>query len=196
MSKTCKHNPEYVDYHAPHYDFLEYEVHPQEKIVPTYYKAPCVHGEESYGYVPETYDYEHKEYPVGHGGEYYDYEAKPMKVRPRYPTEPVKTYNRQVVKETHLQPSKYEAEPVHHELHPDYEPAVYEKPKYGPARPKKTGYGKDLHEAKYAPTSEEHYAEKKYAKPQYKAVETNYYPTVTKAPYDYSVDYSCKTCGY
>jgi len=36
---------------------LEYDVQPQEKILPTYYKAPKVYGEESYGYIPESYDY-------------------------------------------------------------------------------------------------------------------------------------------
>ena len=54
VTKTCKKNPKYIDYEAPHYNFLEYDLYPQEKIAPTYYKAPEVYGEESYGYVPET----------------------------------------------------------------------------------------------------------------------------------------------
>lgn len=153
-------------------------------------------GEESYGYVPESYDYEQKEYPVGYGGHYDDYDAKPMKVLPRYPKEQVQTYNHQVVKKTKLQPSRWESEPAQHKLVPDYEPAVYHKPKYAPERPKKAGYGTDLYEAKYAPKTHERYAEQKYAKPAYKAVETNYYPTVTPAPYDYSKSYGCSSCGY
>jgi len=195
VTKTCKKNPKYINYEAPHYNFLEYDLYPQDKIAPTYYKAPEVYGEESYGYVPETYK-KQKEYPVGYGGEYNDYYAEPMKVKPRYPTKEVKTYDKQVVKKTQLQPSRYESAPVDHHLVPAYEKPQYNKPKYAPKRPKKQNYGSDVYETPYAPKSKSQYPKQKYAEPKYEAVKTNYYPTATKAPYDYSVDYSCKSCGY
>lgn len=196
VSQTCKHNPYYVDYEAPHYDFMEYDVKPQEKILPTYYKAPEVYGEESYGYYPESYDnhYEERSYPVGKkGAEYNDYYAEPMKVRPRYPTKEVQTYDKNVVQRTKLQPSQYKSEDVHYDLVPKYEKAQYHKPRYAPERPKYERQATDLYEVDYAPKSKHVAYKKSYGAPKYEAVKTNYYPTATKAPYG-KVDYGCQSC--
>lgn len=195
MTKTCKYDPEYHPYYAPEHDFLEYNPEHPTVIKPTYYKAPEVYGEESYGYVDTPYE-KKRSYPVGKKGAYYDdHYAEPMKVRPRYPTEPVQTYNRQVVEKVELQPARYAKKQAKHSLVPAYEKAEYYKPKYGPPRKDYPEYGHEIAETPYAPKSKAYYPEKKYGGAK-RAVQTDYYPTYDKAPVDYSVDYACDSCGY
>ena len=192
VTKTCKKDPYYVPYEGPHYNFYEYEPKEPVKILPTYYEAPTVKGEKSYGYIPEPKYVDIKEYPVGKG--YYDdYDAKPMKVVPRYPTETVQTYNAQVIEKTKLQPSKFKAATVHHDLVPAYEKAVYEKPKYGPPRKDYPEVGHDIIEKPYQPKMKHYQPKKQYGGKEI-AIDTDYYPTVTKVPKDYLL--GCKTCKY
>jgi len=116
-----------------------------------------------------------------------------MKVRPRYPTKEVKTYNKNVIQKTQLQPSQYKSETVDYDLVPRYEKAQYNKPRYAPPRPKYERPATDLYEVDYAPKSKHVAYKQSYSAPKYEAVKTNYYPTATKAPYG-KADYGCKTC--
>jgi len=192
VTKTAKYNPDYVDYHAPHYNFYEYEPEAPVKVLPTYYKAPKVYGEEAYGYIEEPKYVEKHEYPVAYGDEYHDdYYVEPMYVKERHPVKKVQTYGKQVVKKTKLQPNRYESAPVDHHLVPAYEKAKYHKPRYSAPRPKKVNYGHDVHETPYAPKSRSYKTYETYAKPSYKAVETKYAPSYTKAPVNYDYKLGC-----
>lgn len=117
-----------------------------------------------------------------------------MQVLPRYPQEPVRSYDRQVIKETQLQPSQWNADPQDYALTPKFEAVEYKQPEYV-HREKPVKMGQHYHEQKAAPTSQDRYYEQKYASPEYRNVETNYNPTVTPAPYN-NYDYGCDTCSY
>lgn len=194
VTKSAKHDPEYIPYHAPHYDFLEYEPEAPVEVLPTYYKAPKVYGEESYGYIPEPEYVEKKEYPINRKGYDYYVDAEPMAVLPRYPKKPVQTYSQNPVEKTQLQADQYAAGEVHHELYPASEHVDYHEPMYGPPRPEPKRTGGDLRAKEYAPESQQLKYKRSYKQPQYAAVQTKYGPQVTKSPY--TTEAACATCYY
>lgn len=126
---TVKDNPETPEYVAPQYNFLEYDVKEPTKIHSTYYEAPVVYGEHTWGSLANEREYTPIDWDIGYSGEYngvYD----PMAVLPRYPAKQVQTYDQNVIRETQLQPHQYEQVKAEHALSPKFEENMWTEPIY------------------------------------------------------------------
>jgi len=135
------HNPDYIDYRGPEYEFLEYELIEPAQVLPTYYEPGERVGEKTWGYVPEPAYIEEEPVDWYYKEPYYQ---EPV-THPLYPQYYDQTYSEQTYAETELPaPQLYDAI-YEAELYPRYEHAQYHEPRYRPAEPKEQGYRRDYH---------------------------------------------------